>query len=176
MTTPFRFEHVYRASSPAAVFATYFDPLHAAEEDYRAGVASRELLEMADRPDELVRVSRVRLRRQLPAVLRPLIGPELGYDERIVWNKALDRIDYDIRPAVMSGRIHIVAMYQLTQRGPDEVHRLYHGDCTAELRLIGGRVERGIIEDMGKSLAVTAACTQEALDKTAARLARRQGR
>lgn len=173
--TPFRFEHLYRAASPAAVFATYFDPLHAAEEDQRAGVASRELLEMADRPDELVRVSRIRLHRQLPAVLRPLIGSDLGYDERIVWHKALDRIDYDIRPRMLSGRIHIVALYQLRQDGPDRVHRLYTGEVTAELRLIGGRVERGIIEDMGRSLAITAACTQEALDKAAARAARRRG-
>jgi hypothetical protein len=173
--TPFRFEHLYRAASPAAVFATYFDPLHAAEEDQRAGVASRDLLEMADRPDELVRVSRVRLRRQLPAVIRALVGGDLGYDERIVWHKALDRIDYDIRPRMLSGRIHIEAVYQLTQRGPGEVHRLYEGEVTAELRLIGPRVERGIIEDMGKSLALTAACTQEGLDKAAARQARRGG-
>jgi hypothetical protein len=167
--TPFHFEHIYRAASPAAVFATYFDPLHAAEEDQRAGVASRDLLEMADRTDELVRVSRVRPSRQLPAVLRALVGPDLSYDERIVWKKALDRIDYDIRPRVMSGRIHIVATYQLTQDGPGRVKRVYDGNVTADVRLIGRRVERGIIEDMTRSLAITAACTQESIDKAAAR-------
>jgi hypothetical protein len=170
--TPFRFEHVYQAASPAAVFATYFDPLHAAEEDYRAGVASRELLEMADRPDELVRVSRVKPSRQLPAVLRALVGPDLSYDERIVWKKALDRIEYDIRPRVMSGRIHVTATYQLTQDGPGRVKRVYEGQAHADVRLIGGRVERGIIEDMGRSLAITAACTQESIDKAARRTAR----
>lgn len=171
--TPFRFEHVYRAASPAAVFATYFDPLHAAEEDQRAGVASRELLEMADRPDELVRVSRVMLRRQLPAVVRALVGGDLGYDERIVWQKALDRIIYEIRPRLMKGRVQIDAIYQLTQRGEGEVHRLYEGEAHAEIAVIGKRIERGIIEDMGKSLAITAAFTQEGLDRAAARARRR---
>lgn len=170
--TPFRFEHTYRAASPAAVFATYFDPQHAAEEDRRAGVASREILEMADRADQLVRVCHVRPSRQLPAVLRALVGPDLAYDERVVWHKAHDRIEYDIRPRVLSGRIHIVATYQLSQSGPGQVRRLYSGEVTAELSLIGSRVERGIIEDMGKTLALTAVCTQEALDRAAAQARR----
>lgn len=165
--TPFRFEHTYRAPGPAAVFATYFDPAHAAEEDRRADVASREILELADRPDTLRRVCRVRPRRQVPAVLRPLIGNDLSFDEVIVWHKALDRIDYDIRPHLLSGRIHMVAVYQLTQRGPGQVHRAYAGSVTADFRLIGARIERGIIDDLGRSLALTAGCTQEAIDRAA---------
>lgn len=172
MTTHFRFEHVYRAAGPATIFATYFDPLHAAEEDQRAGVASRELLEMADRPEELVRVSLVHPRRQLPAVLRALVGKDLSYDERIVWHKKLDRIDYDIRPRLAGGRVHVTAVYQLTLVEPNRVSRTYEGDVTADLRLIGARVERGIIEDMGKTMALTAAFTQEGIDKAA----RRSGR
>ena len=167
--TPFRFEHTYRAATPAAVFATYWDPLHCAEEDQRAGVANRELLEMADHADELLRKSRVWPRRQLPAVLRPLVGPDLSYDETVIWHKALDRIEYEIRPRLLSGRIVITALYTLTQAGPGRVLRVYEGACSAELRLIGRRVERGIIEDMEKSLAVTAACTQESIDKAAGR-------
>lgn len=167
MTTPFRFEHVYRAASPAVVFATYFDPLHAAEDDQCAGVASRELLEMADRADELVRVSWVKPNRQIPAIARPFIGSDLSYDERIVWHKKLDRIDYDIRPRVMNGRIHITARYQLTQDGPGKVRRVYEGQALAEVRLIGARIEKAIVEDMGKTLAATAACTQRSLDKAA---------
>lgn len=165
--TPFRFEHTYRTASPAEVFATYFDPQHAAEEDRLAGVASREILEMADRVDTLVRVCRVRPSRQLPAVLRALVGPDLSYDETVVWHKAHDRIEYDIRPRVLSGRVHITATYQLSQRGPGQVRRVYEGKVSAELALIGGRVERGIIEDMGKTLALTAACTQASLDRAA---------
>lgn len=165
--TPFRHEHVYRAASPAAVFATYFDPACAAEEDMRAGIASRELLEMADRPDEMVRVSRIRPRRQLPAVVRALVGPELVYDETIIWRKALDRIDYDIRPQLLSGRIHIVATYQLIQAGPGQVRRVYEGAVTADLRVIGGRVERAIVDDMTRSLALTVACTQASIDRAA---------
>jgi hypothetical protein len=170
--TPFRYEHVYRASSPAAVFATFFDPLHSAEEDRRAGVVARELLEMADRPERLVRKARVWPKRTIPAVLRPIVGSDLSYDETLTWHKALDRIEYDIRPRLLSGRIRLAANYQLTQLEPGKVLRLYEGTVTAELRLIGGRVERGIIEDMAKSLAVTAACTQESIDRAAAHAAK----
>lgn len=170
--TPFRFEHVYRAASPAAVFATFFDPLHAAEEDRRAGVIQRELLEMADRPDELLRKSRVWPSRQVPAVLRPIVGTDVSYDETLRWHKAVDRIDYDIHPRLLSGRVRIVATYQLSQLAPGKVLRVYEGNVTAELRLIGSRVERGVIDEMTRSLAITCACTQEALDLAAAHAAK----
>ena len=112
-------------------------------------------------------LSRVKPHRQLPAVLRALVGPDLSYDETVIWKKALDRIDYDIRPLMLSGRIHIVATYQLTQDGSGQVRRVYGGSVTAGLRLIGARVERGIIEDLGKTMAITAACTQESIDRAA---------
>jgi hypothetical protein len=170
--TPFRFEHVYRAANPAAVFATYFDPIAAAEEDRRAGVKARELLEMADRPDQLLRKSRVWPNRQLPALVRPIVGSDLSYDETVIWHKALDRIDYDIRPRMLSGRIKIAATYQLTQLEPGKVRRVYEGTVSADVRLIGARIERGVVEDMGKSLIITAACTQESIDKAAAHAAK----
>jgi len=126
-----------------------------------------QLLEMADHPDELLRVSRVWPDRQLPAVLRAMVGPDLSYDETVIWQKQLDRIDYDIRPRVLGGRLRIVATYQLTQAGPGKVHRVYAGSVTADVPMIGGRIERGIVEDMTKSLTLTAACTQESLDRAA---------
>ena len=98
--TPFCFEHVFRAPSIAAVFAAYFDPEHAVQQDQRLAIIERTVLENRDTADELVRVSRVVPKRQLPAFLRPFVAGPLHYVERAIWRKREDRIDLEIAPGV----------------------------------------------------------------------------
>lgn len=168
MPTPFSFEYRFRAASPAAVFAVYFDDAHRDEQDRRVGVARRDVTEDVDGPDLRRRVSLVFPQRQLPAIIRPFVKGDLRYDETIVWLKAADRIDFDIRPHVMDGRSHIVARYTLTPDGPGQVLRRYEGTVSVDARLIAGRIERAILEDVARSIATSAACTQEFLDRAAA--------
>ena len=163
--TPFRFEHLYRAPSPAAIFAFYFDAEHVAEQDRLTEVARRELLAHVETDTEVRRECRVFPRRQLPAIVRPVVGPDLSFEETVVWTKAADRVDMDIRPRVLGGRAQIRAVYTLTQAGAGQVRRVYEGEATVDVKLIGGRIERAIVEDLGKSLALTAACTQAYLDR-----------
>ena len=49
--TPFRFEHDFRAPSPAAVFEAYFDPACTDEQDRRVQVASREVVTIGPEED-----------------------------------------------------------------------------------------------------------------------------
>ena len=163
--TPFHFEYLFRARDPDAVFTVYFDPEHQAEQDRRIDVARRETLEDTDEGDVRCRVARVYPKRQLPVVIRPLIKGDLSYDEHIVWHKREHRIEFDVRPRLLDGKAQILATYRLEQRAPGQVHRLYDGQVTVQVRLIGGRVEKTIIEDLEKSLTVTAGCTQDYLDR-----------
>lgn len=163
--TPFHFEYMFRARDPDAVLSVYFDEEHQAEQDRRVEVVKRETLEDVDGPDTRRRVSRISPRRQLPAVIRPLIKGDLSYDETIVWHKAAHRIEFDIRPRILDGKAQILASYQLHPAGPGRVRRTYDGKATVEVRLIGGRIEKAIIEDLERSLTLTAGCTQEYLDR-----------
>jgi hypothetical protein len=162
--TPFRFEHEFRAPSPAAVFEAYFDPECTAESDRRCEVSRRDVLEHDDRGPTLHRVCRVVPRRQLPAVLRPFVKGDLTYTERLVWHKAEDRIDISVEPAVLEGRIEWASQYRLVSSAPDRVRRTYSGHVSVQVRLLGARIERGIIEDLERTLVTAAACTQEWLD------------
>jgi hypothetical protein len=161
---PFRFEHAFRAPSVALVFEAYFDPDLTVEQDRRAEVATRETLERDDAPGELRRVCKVAPRRQLPAIVRPFVPGDLSYVERLTWRKAEDRIEMRIEPAILGGRVEISAIYQLVAAGPGVVRRTYEGQVSVELRLVGGRIERAIIEDLGRTLVLAAACTQDWLD------------
>jgi hypothetical protein len=162
--TPFRFDHAFRAPSVARVFEAYFDPDLTIEQDRRAEVATRETLELADAPGELRRVCKVAPRRRLPAIVRPFVRGDLSYVERLVWRKADDRMDLVIEPAILGGRVEITSIYRLIAAGAGVVQRTYEGEVSVELRLVGARVERAIIEDLGRTLVLAAACTQEWLD------------
>jgi hypothetical protein len=167
MPTPFRFEYTFRAASPLAVFGVYFDPDHRDEQDRRVDVARRDILEDVDGPTERRRTCRVFPKRQLPAIVRALVRGDLSYDETIVWTKADDTIDFDIQPRILDGRCHIVARYTLRPVGDREVRRLYEGTVTVATRLVGGRIEKAIVEDLSRSLVISAACTQEFVDRAA---------
>jgi len=168
MPAPFRFEHTFRASSPAAIFAVYFDDAHRDEQDRRVDVARREILEDVDGPRERRRTSRVFPRRQLPAIVRAIVKGDLSFDETIVWTKADDTIDFDIQPRLLDGRAHIVGCYTLRSTGLGAVHRLYEGSVTVGTRLIGGRIEKAIVDDLTRSIAISVTCTQEFIDRAKA--------
>lgn len=167
MPTPFRFEYTFRAAAPAAIFAVYFEDAHRDEQDRRVEVARRDILEDVDGPTQRRRRCMVYPKRQLPAIVRALVKGDLSYEETLVWSKADDAIDFDIQPQVLGGKVHITARYTLRAAGPGEVRRVYEGSVSVGARLIGPRVEKGIIEDLGRSLVISAACTQEFVDRAA---------
>jgi hypothetical protein len=166
--TEFRFEHdFFRAASPAVIFEAYFDPALSAEQDRRVEVALREVLELDDRDGVLRRVCKVVPRRQLPAVVRPFVPEGLSYTETTIWRKADDLIEMHMEPAVLGGRVEISATYRVTAAGPGVCRRVYEGRVSVQVALLGRRIERAIIEDLGRTLLKAAGCTQEWLDARA---------
>jgi hypothetical protein len=163
----FSFEHVFRAPSVAAVFAAYFDPKHALEQDRQLDIIERTILEWEDTPEQSLRVCRVVPRRQLPALVRPLVNGQLHYIETAIWRKDTDRIACEIRPSILSGRATISATYRLSPLSPGLIRRLYQGEVSVDVRLISARIERGIVAEFERSMPLAAACTQAFLDRSA---------
>ena len=166
--TPFEFEHVFRAPSVADVFAVYIDRGHTADQDAQVDIAEREFLEFEDTPTSFRRVCRVVPRRQLPAFVRPFLSGGLEFHETATWDKSTSVVYIDVKPSILGGRASINSTYKLVPGGPGEVRRVYAGSATVEVRLVGGRIERAIVDDIGASLPTSAACTQRWLDRRAA--------
>jgi hypothetical protein len=166
---PFEFEHVFGAPSVAAVFAAYFDPDHQLEQDRIVDIREREILSLDDSADALRRVCRVVPNRQLPFIIRPLIGGSLHYIESAVWKRRDDVIEIDIRPSILNGRAHIAGTYRLDHVGPNAIRRRYEGTVSVDVALVASRIERGLVAELARSMPVTAACTQDWLDRRAVR-------
>jgi len=162
--TGFRFEHDFRAPSVATIFAAYFDLTP--DEDVRLEV-SREILALDDAPAVRHRVSRVRPKRQIPAVLRPFVDGDLSFTEHVTWRKDEDVIETRIEPSLWNGRVEIAGTYRVVALEPGVVRRTYEGHVSVQVRLVGRRIERAIVDDLERSMASAALVTQAWLDRGA---------
>jgi hypothetical protein len=164
--TPFCFEHVFRAPSTADVFAAFFDDHHQLEQDRKLAISKRELLELDDRGDELFRKVRVTPTRQLPALVKPFVSGPLHYIETQTWRRHADEIAFEITPSMLSGRVRVTGTYALVSVGPAAIRRRYAGTVSVDVALLATRIERGIVQELVKSLPIAARCTQDWLDRT----------
>ena len=166
MPTPFSFDHVFRADSPATILASYFDPGHLAAQDVVAELEGRTVTETRDENGVLHTTWRVTSKRPLPALVRPFVGNagRLAYFEAMSWRRADDACDLTVTPDILGGRVQIKATYRMSKVGEMQIKRVYAGAVTANIRLISGRIEREIVGAFDESMAKMAAVTQTWLD------------
>src|SRR5262249_20691275 len=140
---------------------------HQHVQDGELAIAERTVLELTDDGDTLRRVCRVVPKRQLPALVRPFVTGQLHYVETVTWRRASDEITIDIRPSMLKGRVQILGTYKLDRIGPQQIRRRYAGEVSVDIALIAARIERGIVQELMKSMPVAASCTQSWLDVAA---------
>ena len=165
--TPFSYETVFDASGKTAVLAAYFNDDHLATQDQVAALCDRKVIESHE--DDAVRSATwsVRSQRPLPLFVRPLVdGGRLSYLETMKWRKADDEIDMTIVPQILGGRVQIAAVYQLADVGPGKVRRRYAGSITVNVKLLSGKIERAIADEVAKGMPLMTECTQNWLRRT----------
>lgn len=165
MATPFSFEHVFRAPSVIAIAQAYFEPDHNALQDQKAELGDRVVVESHE-TDELKKVTwRVTSLRQLPAIARPFVsGGRLKFLESMSWNRATNAVEMSVVPEILGGRVRIDGSYDLSQIADGQIRRIYKGTITAAITLVGGKIERGILETFTQNMPAMADCTQRYLD------------
>ncbi|MBL9019594.1 MAG: DUF2505 domain-containing protein [Myxococcales bacterium] len=162
--TPFSFEHVFRAGSPAQVMAAFWDPSHQRAQDQALAIVERTVLELTETAEARVRVTRIVPQRQLPALVRPFVSGPLHYVETARWRPGTDVIELEILPSLLGGRAVIRATYRLEPAGTGLIRRTYAGSVSVDVALISSRIERGIRSELQRSLPLAAAVTQGWLD------------
>lgn len=164
MSTPFRFDHEFRAPSTDAVLAAYFEPRVVAEQDRQLEIQERTVLALVDDGTTIRRTSKIVPRRQLPAVLRPFLKDPLHYVETATWRRGTPEIEIDLRFPTLRNTPTVRAVYRVSRPTPGVIQRRYEGVVSVDMPLISSRIERGIAAEFERSMPVAAACTQAFLD------------
>lgn len=169
MTTEFSYETVFRAPSTTTILEAYFNPDHLATQDKVALLGDRTVI--SDEDDGKVRTTswRVVSLNPLPMFVRPFVeGGRLSYVETMMWRRADDEIDMTIQPQIAGGRVQIAATYTLRKVGDGQISRRYKGNVSVAVKLLSGKIERAIIEQIEKGMPMMTACTQGWLDRNVA--------
>jgi len=166
MSTEFSYEHVFRAPSVETILNAYFDPDHLATQDKLAKLGDRTVVEEHDDGTIKKTTWRVTSLEPLPVFVRPFVkGGRLSYFEAMTWRKSADEVDLVVTPDILNGRVQINATYKLSKVGEGQVKRIYAGSVKVNITLLSGKIERGIVAEFDKSMAMMAKCTQDWLDQ-----------
>jgi hypothetical protein len=166
MPTEFSFDHTFRAASPTTIFAAYFDPDHLATQDALAELGERVVVESVDDGKVWRCVWRVTSLKTLPMLVRPFVeGGKLSYLEQMTWRRADNEVDLVVTPQILGGRVTLTAIYQLRQLGEGLVHRRYKGSVNVNIKLLSGKIEKGILAEFEKAMPMMADCTQRWLER-----------
>ena len=159
-----RISHDFRCSSIALFWRGYFDETHQANLDSTSDMKEREVLEFTETDETIYREVRMVPKRQLPGFIRKFTN-ELGYTEKSKLVKADNRMTIDIIPTVFTNRSRITGIYTIEQVDAETIRRTYDGEIEIKVALVGKKIEKTVIEDMQRSFAAGAACTQKWLDE-----------
>jgi hypothetical protein len=166
MPTAFEFSFVFRAPSAEAVLRGYFDAELLAMQDKVAELTERTVVEEHEDDVSKTMTWSVRSTRNLPFFVKPFVeGGRLSFKEYQRWRKADDEVDMTVTPQILGGRFQIAGTYRLTKTGEGQIHRRYDGTITANMSLVSGKIERGILEEFTKGVPAMADCTQRWLDR-----------
>jgi len=162
MPTPFDFSYSFSAESVGEVLKAYFDEEHLAAQDKVAGLEGRKIVE--DKEDDAIKQTtwKVTSTRVLPMFVRAMVeGGKLSFLEMQRWRKADNEIDMTVTPQILGGRVQIAGVYKLWQVHERDIKRSYKGTITAGVPLIGGKIERGILEEFTKGVPEMARVTAD---------------
>jgi hypothetical protein len=117
--------------------------------------AKHELLEL-DRKgegDDLVihRRSRLTPQREVPGFLQRIIKGAISYVEENHFVARENKMDTRTISSFMSDKIDNHGVYRLESLGPDKVKRIWEGVCECRVALIGGRVEKYLVDEIRES-------------------------
>ena len=170
MSTAFSYEHVFRVPSLETLLAAYYEPDHLAAQDQLAELGDRTVVESEDTGATRKCVWRVKALKPLPVYVRPFVsGSHLSYLESMTWRRADHAIDLVVTPEILGGRVSITALYAFAQVAEGQVRRTYSGSISVNVRLLSGKIERGIRDKFEESMPIMTGCTQDWLDRTHAR-------
>jgi hypothetical protein len=123
---------------------------------------ARKVLELRDEPDKKLRNQEVSPERDIPGVLKKVIpGGALRYIEYGVWQKPLGPLAVDIKVPAVGERFSMKCAYTVTAIGPGRCRRDFAGECTVKVPLMGGAVEKAVIDSMRDSYEVAARVHRE---------------
>jgi hypothetical protein len=160
MSTHFAITHEL-AATPEEFWRVFHHEPYNVELYDRIGVKERTVLDRSEDAETIKWSVRIVPRRDLPALIKKIIGGDLGYTEISTYYKGRDRIDVRVEPTLMKERTRIQGVYTVKPIGERRIARTFEGDIAFDMPLVARKVEATVLEDIKRSYDVAARVTAE---------------
>jgi uncharacterized protein DUF2505 len=152
-------------TTPGEFFKLFLDEPYNVDLYDRIGVRERKVLERKEDERSVHWVMRIIPKRDLPALIKKVVGGDLGYTETATYHRDRDLIDITIEPTLLKERTKIKAIYTVKTIGGGRVRRTFEGDIHVDLPVVGRKVEATVLDDIRRSYDIAAQVTAEWLKK-----------
>jgi len=162
----FRIVHEYE-TTPDAFWSLFFDAEYC-RDFYAAVDIDFELLRDESDGVRRERVIRYRSQKPVPAPLRPFLPNGLGYVERASFDYATFTYEHRIEPVALASRTEIVGTLRAEALPGGRMRRVYAGQVSIHVPLLGARLETDTIASMTKAQHTAAVVTRTWLARQSA--------
>lgn len=122
---------------------------------YRRLKVGREVLEVKQEGegDGLIIRRKIKLspERDVPALIKKFIKGAVTYTEQNVFTARTNSIDVVTIPGFMADALTTRGVYRVQALGPAKVRRIWEGTIDCKIPLLGGKVEKHIVEEVTQS-------------------------
>jgi len=102
--------------------------------------------------DEVIhRVQRLTPKRDVPSALRKLVKDAVSYEERNVFRRRDSVMEVVTIPNFFADRFEAKGTYALEAKGDDKLDRIWKATCKCSVPLVGGKVEKHVVEEVKRS-------------------------
>ena len=125
----------------------------------------REVLEFrreGEGQDEVIhRVQKLTPKRDVPSALRRLVKDAISYEERNVWRRRDNAMEVVTIPNFFADKFTATGTYELQSIAVDRVRRVWKAKCECRVALVGGKVEKHVVEEVKRSYRATTIFTRK---------------
>jgi len=159
----FRFVHDFDVE-PAGFWEIFFSEAFEAELFRGLKMRSWKVTERRDEGARLHRTVKLEPDMAVPSWASSVVR-ETGYTEIDVFQKAESKMDVTIEPAVMRDRFHLSGVFAVTPLGPGRCRREFAGELKVSIPLLGGRIEKFMVDQIRDGYDQAAHITRDYLAK-----------
>lgn len=148
----FELDYVFSGVSLPDFVELYYDR-EANEAMARDVKLVREYISFAEENGVITQEVRTAPERQLPSVLKKVIRTErIEYLEKSTYTRATGRGTWKTIPNVLPGKVVTEGWFELTAAGDNRVRRRVGGEITIKVALVGGTIEKLVINNVKESI------------------------
>jgi hypothetical protein len=124
----------------------------------------RKVLEQKDDGKILKRVQKMSPADDIPQMFKSVV-PDIGYTEHDTFYRDRSSMDVIIEPAAGKNKFDMRAVYKVQPLGPGKCRRTFEGDVKVNVMILGGQIEKFMVEKLRTSYETAAVVTRRWITK-----------